>query len=111
MFDHMFTSNSLRGEFDKYGLIEQDIIFIKEQIAGPLMNNEKVVLTKNTENTVPVAWTNHITTRRFRDLFVKATCSDTGSHNRLDLIKSLVPTHYVYQANSIISLFSNMMLW
>jgi hypothetical protein len=55
MFDHMFTSNSLRGEFDKYGLIEQDIIFIKEQIAGPLMNNEKVVLTKNTENTVPVA--------------------------------------------------------
>jgi hypothetical protein len=27
------------------------------------MNNEKVVLTKNTENTVPVAWTNRITTR------------------------------------------------
>ena len=55
MFDHMLTSNSLRGEFDKYGLTEQDIIFIKEQIAGPLMNNEKVVLTKNTENTVTPA--------------------------------------------------------
>jgi len=52
MFDHMLTSNSLRGEFDKYGLTEQDIIFIKEQIAGPPKNNEKVVLTKNTENTV-----------------------------------------------------------
>jgi hypothetical protein len=25
-----------------------------------------------------------------------ATRSDTGSHNRLDLIQSLVPTHYVY---------------
>jgi len=24
-----------------------------------------------------------------------ATCSDTGSHNRLDLIQHLVPTHYV----------------
>ena len=55
MFDHMLTSNSLRGEFDKYGLTEQDIIFIKEQIAGSLMNNEKVVLTKNTGNTVTPA--------------------------------------------------------
>jgi hypothetical protein len=34
---------------------------------------------------LPVVWTNHITTRR----------SDTGSHNRLDLIQSLVPPHYV----------------
>ena len=24
-----------------------------------------------------------------------ATCCDTGSHNRLDLIQSLVPPHYV----------------
>jgi hypothetical protein len=32
MFDHMLTSCSLRGEFDKYGLTEQDITFIKEQI-------------------------------------------------------------------------------
>ena len=34
---------------------------------------------------LPVAWTNRITTR-----------SDTGSHNRLDLIHSLVPPHYIY---------------
>jgi len=28
-------------------------------------------------------------------LVAVATRSDTGSHNRLDLIQSLVPTHYV----------------
>jgi len=28
-------------------------------------------------------------------LFAIATRSDTGSHNRLDLIQSLVPPHYV----------------
>jgi hypothetical protein len=27
------------------------------------------------------------------------TRSDTGSHNRLDLIQSLVPPHYVYVCN------------
>ena len=32
MFDHMLTSCSLRGEFARYGLTEQDITFIKEQI-------------------------------------------------------------------------------
>lgn len=48
IFDHMLTS--LKGEFDKYGLIEQDITFIKEQIDPK--NNKKVELTKNTENTV-----------------------------------------------------------
>ena len=53
MFDHMLTSNSLKGEFEKYGLTEQDIIFIKEQIVGP--PKEKVVLTKNTDNTVTPA--------------------------------------------------------
>jgi hypothetical protein len=36
---------------------------------------------------LPVGWTNRITTL--------ATRSNTGSHNRLDLIQSLVPTHYV----------------
>ena len=36
---------------------------------------------------LPIAWTNHITI---------ATRNDTGSHNRLDLIQSLVPTHYSY---------------
>jgi hypothetical protein len=32
MFDQMLTSYSLKGEFAKYGLTEQDITFIKEQI-------------------------------------------------------------------------------
>ena len=32
-------------------------------------------------------WTNRITTI--------AACSDNGSHNRFDLIQSLVPTHYI----------------
>jgi hypothetical protein len=53
MFDHMLTSNSLRGEFYKYGLTEQDITFIKEQIDPK--NNKKVEFTKNTENTVTPA--------------------------------------------------------
>ena len=39
MFDHMLTSNNLKGEFDKYGLTDQDITFIKEQIDPK--NNEK----------------------------------------------------------------------
>jgi len=55
MFDHMLSSNNLNGEFEKYGLTKKDINFIKEQIAGPPKNNEKVVLTKNTENTVTPA--------------------------------------------------------
>jgi hypothetical protein len=37
----------------------------------------------------PVAWTNRIT------LVAIATRSDTGSHNRLGLIQSVVPPHYV----------------
>jgi hypothetical protein len=43
----------IKGEFDKYGLTEQDITFIKEQIYPK--NNKKVELTKNTENTVTPA--------------------------------------------------------
>jgi hypothetical protein len=42
MFDHMLTSNSLKGEFHKYGLTEQDITFIKEQIDPK--NNKKVMV-------------------------------------------------------------------
>lgn len=34
MFDHLVSSNNLLGEFEKYGLTEQDRTFIKEQIAG-----------------------------------------------------------------------------
>ena len=36
MFEHLVTSNRLDGEFEHYGLMETDITFIKEQIAGPL---------------------------------------------------------------------------
>jgi hypothetical protein len=36
-----------------------------------------------------------------------ATCSDTGSHNRLDLIQSLVPPHYVYNGYVFIILGMN----
>ena len=53
MFDHMLTSYSLKGEFDKYDFTEQDITFIKEQIDPK--NNKKVELTKNTENTITPA--------------------------------------------------------
>ena len=36
MFDHMIEVNNLRSEFMKHDLEESDIVFIKEQIAGPL---------------------------------------------------------------------------
>ncbi|XP_052817334.1 deoxynucleoside triphosphate triphosphohydrolase SAMHD1-like isoform X3 [Mya arenaria] len=35
MFNYLVRENSLEPEFDKYGLTEQDRVFIKEQIAGP----------------------------------------------------------------------------
>jgi len=35
MFDHMVEANSLLYEFAKYGFKEEDLEFIKEQIAGP----------------------------------------------------------------------------
>ena len=36
MFDHMLKVNKpLRKKFDDYGLGDSDILFIKEQIAGP----------------------------------------------------------------------------
>lgn len=34
MIDHLIEVNNLRPEFKKHGLHENDIIFIKEQIAG-----------------------------------------------------------------------------
>ena len=46
---------------------------------------------KTVYQVLSVAWTNRITTR----LVAFATRSDTGSHNRLDLIQNLVPPHYV----------------
>lgn len=42
MFDHLVSSNNLLGEFEKYGLTEQDRNFIKEQIAGPRKHIQKV---------------------------------------------------------------------
>lgn len=36
MFDHMIEVNNLLSEFMKHDLEENDIVFIKEQIAGPL---------------------------------------------------------------------------
>jgi len=36
MFDHLIEVNNLCPEFEKHGLHENDIMFIKEQIAGPL---------------------------------------------------------------------------
>ena len=35
MFDYLVEKNDLIPEFEKYGLTEQDRMFIKEQIAGP----------------------------------------------------------------------------
>ena len=35
MFEHLLEANDLREDFEKYGLGEIDIVFIKEQIAGP----------------------------------------------------------------------------
>ena len=35
MFEHLLKVNNLREELEKYGLGETDIVFIKEQIAGP----------------------------------------------------------------------------
>jgi deoxynucleoside triphosphate triphosphohydrolase SAMHD1 len=35
MFEHLLNENNLRPVFAKYKLGESDILFIKEQIAGP----------------------------------------------------------------------------
>ena len=36
MFEHLLESNNLKVEFERCGLGDADIKFIKEQIAGPL---------------------------------------------------------------------------
>ena len=41
MLDYLLEENELRPEFSRYGLQEQDIVFIKEIIAGPLLDKEK----------------------------------------------------------------------
>ena len=35
MFDHMIKKNNLKPVLEQYGLTDKDILFIKEQIAGP----------------------------------------------------------------------------
>ncbi|XP_071173860.1 deoxynucleoside triphosphate triphosphohydrolase SAMHD1-like isoform X2 [Mytilus edulis] len=40
MFDYLIEENELRKEFERFGLTEQDITFVKEQIAGPLKKNK-----------------------------------------------------------------------
>lgn len=35
MFQHLLESNNLKVEFERCGLSEIDVIFIKEQIEGP----------------------------------------------------------------------------
>ena len=41
MLDYLIDDNNLLPVFIEYGLNEQDIIFIKEQIAGP--SDDKVI--------------------------------------------------------------------
>lgn len=36
MFDHLIEDSGLKEVFEHYGLTARDLIFIKEQIAGPL---------------------------------------------------------------------------
>ena len=43
MLDHLLEENKLRPEFERYGLREQDIVFIKEMIIGsPLSDQQQV---------------------------------------------------------------------
>ncbi|XP_072014052.1 deoxynucleoside triphosphate triphosphohydrolase SAMHD1-like [Amphiura filiformis] len=42
MFEYMIEANDLKEVFESFGLNETDLIFIKEQIAGPLESNKKV---------------------------------------------------------------------
>jgi hypothetical protein len=57
-----------------------------------------VCLYKTLYQVLPVVWTNCITHR-----------IDTGSHNRLDLIQSIVPPHYV--CNGYLSNIIYVFLW
>ena len=36
MFDHLIRVNDLQSSFDQYGITEDDLVFVKEQIAGPI---------------------------------------------------------------------------
>ena len=36
MFDHLIKVNDLQSSFDQYGISDTDLMFVKEQIAGPI---------------------------------------------------------------------------
>ena len=36
MFDHLITVNDLQSSLDQYDITEDDLVFVKEQIAGPI---------------------------------------------------------------------------
>ena len=36
MFDHLIQVNDLQSAFDQYGITDTDLVFVKEQIAGPI---------------------------------------------------------------------------
>ena len=40
MFDHMMEKNDLSPSFEEYNLLENDLIFIKELIAGERRKDE-----------------------------------------------------------------------
>lgn len=41
MFDYLLATNNLKCEFEKYGLKEQDLTFIKEMIRDPSDNGSE----------------------------------------------------------------------
>ena len=36
MFDHLIRVNDLQSSFDQYDITATDLVFVKEQIAGPI---------------------------------------------------------------------------
>lgn len=53
MFDYLIEENELRKEFERFGLTEQDITFVKEQIAGPVKKNKNVRMLYHPCDTLP----------------------------------------------------------
>ena len=36
MFDHLISVNDLQSSFNQYDITDTDLLFVKEQIAGPI---------------------------------------------------------------------------
>ncbi|CAC5371035.1 SAMHD1 [Mytilus coruscus] len=49
MFEYLIEKHNLKREFKKYGLIDEDIEFIKEQIAGPKVNEKQTAVSRESE--------------------------------------------------------------